>query len=154
VPVGVAKLHCRGCGKEMALPIDGNVPNPNCYTCAACNGNKSMLDNMSRKDIAKSRLAKQLSWQRRKQRKDNVVCMREDRERKFRERNGFTLQAWFEKVDASGWRCSFCGCKLTKDPGTDNSVVRWSQDDSKSLEKMIPVCRACQCKKIGPLARL
>ena len=135
MPVGVEKLHCRKCGKEMALPIDGNVPNPNCYTCAACNGNKSMLDNMSEEEIAKSRLARQVAGEQRKQRKDNVVCMREERERKFRERNGFTHQEWYEKV------------------GNGNSVVRWSQDGSKSLEKMIPVCRACQCKKIGPLGQ-
>lgn len=148
------RFLCRECGRELVLvlPEDVQVSNPNCFTCRVCNGNKSMLDNMSKEDIAKIPLARELVRERERQRMRNPVYKRMvERERKFRQRNGFTLQEWHERVDGLGCACSFCRSELTKDPGKGNSVVRWSPDGSKSLEKTTPVCRACQCRKIGPL---
>jgi hypothetical protein len=111
-----------------------------------------MLDILSEEEIAKSLLAKKVARERERGRENYVANkQREERKRKFHERNGFTLQEWHERVKALRCVCQFCGCKLTQDPGKDNSAVRWSQDGSKSLEKAIPVCRACLCRRIGPL---
>jgi hypothetical protein len=53
-----------------------DAPNPNCYACAACNGNngnKSMLDNMSEEEIAKNPFAKRLAREQENQREDYVA---------------------------------------------------------------------------------
>jgi hypothetical protein len=146
-------LLCRGCRvNELLLPIGDKAVNPDCFTCRACNGRKSMLDNMSREQIATAPLARQVARERALQRHGYLVLKRrEDRDRKFLKRNGFTLEEWHKKVDALGWVCSFCRRELTKELRRDNTVLRWSTDGSKALDKTIPVCRACQCKKIGPL---
>jgi hypothetical protein len=157
----IVKLRCLGgCGtdQEFNLPA-GVLPPPN-YLCRDCSADKSMVDDVE--DIGRTRLARKVEWQRAGRiveyvngtsgRQDGYVIYvrKKDRASKFRRRNGFTQQAWHARVDELGWRCSFCGRGVTK-----ITVLRWSVDGSKKLASQVPVCRACQCKKIaqgGPLS--
>jgi len=149
-------LLCRGCGvnsRTLSIPLDIVLTNRECFTCKDCNGRKSMVDDLSEEQVAKSTLARQVARERAKVRLGYVVCRRmEDRERKFRRRNGFTHAERDARVKACGWKCSFCGCELAKEPGKPNSVVLYYTDEGHSLNKAIPTCRPCQCKKVGLLS--
>lgn len=146
-------LRCRECGiTEITLPLEDGEPNPGGFTCRACNDGRSILDGMSAAEIAEMPLARLAAKERAREREGHQAYDRRiARERKFKQRNGFTTEEWHRRVDALGWVCALCGCALTKEPRKDNSVVQWSTDGSKSLDKMVPVCRPCQCKKIAPL---
>jgi hypothetical protein len=151
-------LTCRGCGagQDFSLPVD--VGPPPSFLCRVCTAGKSMLDGVDYSEIGKTRLARKLAWQREadKQREAqrqgskseddgyDVYLRKKDRDCKFRRRNGFTLTAWHARVDVLGWRCSFCRCQLTR-----LTVLRWSTDGSKRLGSQVPICRPCQCKRVG-----
>jgi len=144
-------LRCRECGiNEFTLPLGTRVTSPACFTCRVCNGHKSILDKLSWNEIARTSVARRLF----RERVGRLAFKRKaDRERKFYKRNGFTLDEWRKRIDTLGWVCSFCGCELTKELKEENTAVRWSMDGSNALDKTFPVCRACQCKKIGPLGK-
>jgi hypothetical protein len=156
--LSIVKLPCRGCGTDQEFNLPDGVAPPLNFLCRDCADPRSMVDNIDWSEIGKTRLARKLAWQReaeaqREVRRQGgepedgyaVYKRKKDRACKFRRRNGFTLMQWHERIDSLGWRCFFCGRDLTK-----MTVLRWSVDGSKELESQVPVCRSCQCKRIGP----
>lgn len=153
---------CKECGAESGVPLpkDIEVVHAITFLCRNCAGNRSMLDGMTREEIAESPFAHKLDRERAGGYVEyvngkfdwiNGYAVRrreEDTRRKFCERNGFTPEQWYARVDALGWFCTDCRTKLA--PGT---VVRWCVDGSRALDKTFPLCRACQCKKVGPLGK-
>jgi hypothetical protein len=120
-----------------------------------------MIDGIDYSEIGKKRLARRLAWRHANEelglkrgeyilvngnRLDGYVLYkrRKDTATKFKRRNGFSQKEWHARVDRLGWRCSFCGLDLTK-----MTVVRWSVDGSKVLERQFPVCRKCSCQRVG-----
>jgi hypothetical protein len=139
---------CKACGSETILPVenpselkceivDGIIARPHLYECLECLRKRVETERAEQERLRAERIAQ---------------LPERERERKFLARNGFTQEDWHKRVDALGWKCSECGCELTKEPKQPNSVVRRSTDGSMALDKMIPVCRPCECKKVGPLA--
>jgi|SRR5271163_1221936 len=148
-------LECRGvgCGRKESFTFADGVPWPADYLCRHCEEPKSMLDDIDWSDLGRTRLARRVAWQRTWasarpgcEREDRYVVYRrlKDTARRFRRRNGFTIKEWHARVDRLGWRCTSCGCHLTK-----TTVVRRSVDGSKKLESQVPVCRSCHCRRVG-----
>ena len=147
-------LHCRECNKSQEIAIPSDVIPPKNFLCRECARDRSMVDQVE--DIGRTRLARQVLWQREARLVEyvngtsawtdgyKVYVRKKDRMSKFRRRNGYTQQAWYRRVDQLGWRCSECGREVTK-----MTVVAWSVDGTKKLESQIPLCRPCQCKRVG-----
>jgi hypothetical protein len=150
-------LACRGCSACQEFILPDGIPPPASYLCRVCSRDGSMLDGVDWSRIGATKLARMLAWRREAELQREVsrqggeaedgyviYLRRKDRACKFRRRNGFTLMDWHARVDQLGWNCSFCGCDLTK-----MTVLRWSLDGTKKLESQVPVCRRCQCQRVG-----
>jgi hypothetical protein len=156
----VAKVVCKGCPAErtLLLPKDVAVLGPIPFLCKNCTGSRSMLDGMTKQEIAETPVARGLDRERAGGYLEytngefawiNGAAVRrreEDTKRKFCKRNGFTPEQWHARVDALGWFCADCRRELTPE-----TAVRWCADGSRALDKTIPLCRACQCKRVGLL---
>jgi hypothetical protein len=156
----VAKVVCKECHGEGTLPFpkDVTVSGPIPFLCKNCTGSRSMLDSMTRQEIDVTPVARELDRERAGGYKEyangkfawingGAVRRREkDTRRKFCKRNGFTPEQWHARVDALGWFCTDCRRELTPE-----TAVRWCADGSRGLDKTIPLCRACQCKRVGLL---
>jgi hypothetical protein len=149
-------LKCRGCGRQKSFTFPDDIGPPQDFLCKEC-GPRTMLDDLDWSDLGKTKLAQKVAWQREAEAQreigkqggeseDGYVVYRrkKDTARRFRRRNGFTVKDWRERVDQLGWRCSFCGCELTK-----TTVMRWSVDRSRKLQSQVPICRACHCRRVG-----
>jgi hypothetical protein len=136
------KVVCRECHGERTLlvPKDVEVPGPIPFLCKTCSGSR---------DLDKERAGGYVEYVNGKFAwiKGAAVRRRErDTRRKFCKRNGFTPEQWHARVDALGWFCADCARELTSE-----TAVRWCADDSRALERTMPLCRACQCKRVGLL---
>jgi hypothetical protein len=152
------KLTCRGrdCDNEQWTIVAEGEPLPE-FLCDECSKPKLLPDRIDWSQIGKNRLARMLAWRREAaaQRETErlggeyedgyqVYKRKKNTAWKFFRRNGFTVSAWLARVDVLGWRCTFCGRKLTT-----KTVLRWSSDGTKMLESQLPICRPCHCQRLG-----
>lgn len=135
---------CKQCGHEevrdvvnlaevKAEIISDVIAHPIPYECMGCAKNRIEAESAKKAKAREERAARKPVH---------------ERGRKFAKRNGFTHEEWYRRVDEVGWACTLCGKELTK-----TTVMRWCPDGSKALDKTVPVCRVCQCKRVGLLAR-
>jgi hypothetical protein len=157
-----AELRCRECGKtesrNLNLPVGTSPPKE--FTCAVCNGEKSITDRMSDEELAKcraplspgdvirrwrakweARLEKSIQWGERHPDRLRAARLFRKGRWKFRGRTRKQRSAERQKlyrqfmanVEASGWKCSVCGRDL---------------DDKKLCRiELRPVCRTCAGKQ-------
>ncbi len=172
-----AVLKCKHCGKEetrsLHLPDDVSAI-PNTFECTDCCEGRRAFDHVKDdvdaykqltkrqqdelKQIGKNTHIKYLRWMERHYPKPYISPRIKQRihgqNRRARMHNApgvFDYDKWMERVKYYGWRCVYCGVRLSERTLTIDHYIPLSKGGSNWPSNLYPACKHCNCSKHAKL---
>lgn len=171
-----AVLKCKHCGKEetrtLRLPDDVSTI-PNTFECVNCCEGRRAFDHVKNIEayerltkrqreeldkIRKNTQYKYLRWIEKNYPKPHVYprikqhVHRQNRRARMHNAPGvFDYDKWMERVKYYGWKCVYCGVRLTEQTLTIDHYIPLSKGGSNWPSNLYPACLHCNCSKCAKL---